>query len=67
MKIEKIITFLVLLVFVYGIYSLDASNLWSVQINWFSHLSFIIFAVYLVYSLKKAARQQDQENAKKGE
>ncbi|MEC4114594.1 hypothetical protein [Myroides pelagicus] len=60
MKLEKIITFIVLLLFVYGIYNLDAANLWSIRINWFSHLSFILFAAYLVYSVKKAAKQQDQ-------
>lgn len=62
MKLEKIITFIVLLWLVYGIFTLDSSNLWSIQTNWLSFLGFIVFIIYLIYSLKKAAKQQDTFN-----
>lgn len=62
MKLEKIATFIVLLWLVYGIFTLDSSNLWSIQANWFSFLGFLVFVIYLIYSLKKAARQQDTFN-----
>ncbi|WP_267740119.1 hypothetical protein [Myroides injenensis] len=62
MKLEKIATFIVLLWLVYGIFTLDSSNLWSIQVNWFSFLGFLVFVIYLIYSLKKAARQQDTFN-----
>ncbi|AJA70210.1 hypothetical protein HX045_13355 [Myroides odoratimimus] len=61
-NIEKIITFLVLLGLVSGIYNLDMDNLWSIQHNWLSYIGFIIFIAYLVYSVKKAAKIQDQKN-----
>ncbi|MEK6494971.1 hypothetical protein [Myroides odoratimimus] len=61
-NVEKIITFLVLLGLVSGIYNLDMDNLWSIQHNWLSYIGFIIFIIYLVYSVKKAARIQDQKN-----
>ncbi|APA93483.1 hypothetical protein HX057_15610 [Myroides odoratimimus] len=60
-NIEKIITFLVLLGLVSGIYNLDMDNLWSIQHNWLSYIGFIIFIAYLVYSVKKAAKIQDQK------
>lgn len=60
-KIEKITTYLVLLLLVYGIYQLDIEHLWSIQVNWFSFLAFFIFLCYLVFSVKKAAKLQDQQ------
>ncbi|MGS4344420.1 hypothetical protein ACKUSY_02230 [Myroides odoratus] len=63
-KFEKITTYLVLFLLVYGIYQLDVEHLWSVQVNWFSFLAFFIFLCYLVFSLKKAAKQQDLEKGK---
>ncbi|MDM1397870.1 hypothetical protein HX049_11845 [Myroides odoratimimus] len=61
-NVEKIITFLVLLGLVSGIYNLDMDNLWSIQHNWLSYIGFIIFIAYLVYSIKKAAKIQDQKS-----
>ncbi len=61
-NVEKIITFLVLLGLVSGIYNLDMDNLWSIQHNWLSYIGFIIFIAYLVYSVKKAAKIQDQKS-----
>ncbi|WP_158963370.1 hypothetical protein [Myroides fluvii] len=58
-KFEKITTYLVLLLLVYGIYQLNIDQLWSIQVNWFSFLAFLIFICYLIFSLKKAAKQQD--------
>ncbi|MGQ8869858.1 hypothetical protein [Myroides sp. TSA_177.3] len=63
-KIEKITTYLVLLLLVYGIYQLDIDQLWSIQVNWFSFLAFLIFFCYLIFSLKKAAKQQDLQKGK---
>jgi len=63
-KIEKITTYLVLLLLVYGIYQLDIDQLWSIQVNWFSFLAFLVFFCYLIFSLKKAAKQQDLEKEK---
>ncbi|EHQ40888.1 hypothetical protein [Myroides odoratus] len=63
-KIEKITTYLVLLLLVYGIYQLDIDQLWSIQVNWFSFLAFLVFFCYLIFSLKKAAKQQDLEKGK---
>lgn len=62
-NIEKGATFIVLLWLVYGIFNLNSENLWSIQDNWFSFLGFIAFIVYLAYSLKKAAKQQDEKNS----
>lgn len=61
-NVEKIITFLVLLGLVSGIYNLDMDNLWSIQHNWLSYIGFIIFIAYLIYSVKKAAKIQDQKS-----
>ncbi|MBB1138210.1 hypothetical protein [Myroides sp. WP-1] len=63
-KFEKITTYLVLFLLVYGIYQLDMEHLWSIEINWFSFLAFAIFLCYLVFSLKKAAKQQDLQKEK---
>ncbi len=63
-KFEKLATYLVLFLLVYGIYQLDIENLWSLEINWFSFLAFLIFLCYLIFSLKKAAKKQDQQNQK---
>ncbi|QQU04999.1 hypothetical protein [Myroides odoratus] len=63
-KIEKITTYLVLLLLVYGIYQLDIDQLWSIQVNWFSFLAFLVFFCYLIFSLKKAAKQQDLQKGK---
>jgi|GEM_PF-2061021 len=63
-KFEKITTYLVLFLLVYGIYQLDIEHLWSLQVNWFSFLAFFIFLSYLIFSLKKAAKQQDMEQKK---
>lgn len=63
-KIEKTTTYLVLLLLVYGIYQLDIDQLWSIQVNWFSFLAFLVFFCYLIFSLKKAAKQQDLEKGK---
>lgn len=63
-KFEKLATYLVLFLLVYGIYQLDIENLWSLEINWFSFLSFVIFLCYLIFSLKKAAKKQDQQMQK---
>ncbi|MGL4585013.1 MAG: hypothetical protein ACRCVU_18770 [Flavobacterium sp.] len=60
-NVEKAVTFIVLLGLVAGIYNLDTAHLWSISHNWMSYIGFLIFIVYLVYSLKKAARQQDKE------
>ncbi|AJH14792.1 hypothetical protein [Myroides profundi] len=54
-NVEKIITFLVLLGLVSGIYNLDMDNLWSIQHNWLSYIGFIIFIAYLIYSVKKSS------------
>ncbi len=53
---EKIINFFVLLWLVYGIFNLDSDNLWSIKANWFSFAGFLVFLLYLAYSLKKAAK-----------
>ncbi|MCS4240017.1 hypothetical protein M2306_000951 [Myroides gitamensis] len=63
-RIEKITTYLVLLLLVYGIYQLDIDQLWSIQVNWFSFLAFLVFFCYLIFSLKKAAKQQDLQKGK---
>ncbi|TDS65037.1 hypothetical protein [Myroides indicus] len=55
-KIEKIITFIVLLWLVYGIFNLDSSDLWSIEKNWFPFLGFLVFIIYLIYSIQKAAK-----------
>lgn len=55
---EKIITYAVLLGLVYGIFNFDSENLGSIKINGFSYLTFAIFIAYLVYSLKKAAKEK---------
>ncbi|KUF42989.1 hypothetical protein HX017_04455 [Myroides marinus] len=60
-NVEKVVTFIVLLALVSGIYNLDMEHLWSIQHNWMSYIGFLVFIVYLVYSLKKAARLQDKE------
>ncbi|WP_121965735.1 hypothetical protein [Myroides sp. N17-2] len=59
--VEKAVTIIVLLGLVGGIYNLDSAHLWSISHNWMSYIGFIVFIAYLVYSLKKAARQQDKE------
>ena len=59
MKKDKVVTFLVLLWLVYGIFNLDLTNLWDLSVNWISFTGFIVFIVYLIYSLKKAAREKE--------
>lgn len=61
-KIEKVITFIVLLWLVYGIYNLDSENLWSIKANWFSFAGFIVFLAYLVYSIRKEAKSNPIRN-----
>lgn len=55
---EKIITYIVLLGLVYGIFNFNTDYMWSLSINGFSYITFVIFIAYLIYSLKKAAREQ---------
>ncbi|WP_255555096.1 hypothetical protein [Flavobacterium sp. NKUCC04_CG] len=55
--LNKIITFIVLLWFVYGIFNFDSAQPYS-KTNIISYLGLAVFIVYLIYSLKKASRDQ---------
>lgn len=57
---EKIITYVILLGLVYGIFNFDIERKWSLEANWFSYITFAVFIAYLVHSLKEAATKQDQ-------
>lgn len=57
---EKIITYVILLGLVYGIFNFDIERKWSLEANWFSYITFAVFIAYLVHSLKEAAKKQDQ-------
>ncbi len=59
--VEKVITYLVLFLLVFGIFNFDVQNLWSLDANWLSFIGFIIFFIYLIYSLKRAAKKQDEK------
>lgn len=59
MKYQKIVTYMVLTGLVYGIFNFDSDHMWSLQVNWVSYLGFAIFLIYLIYSLKQAAKKQD--------
>ncbi|MHC5353822.1 hypothetical protein ACYSNX_06530 [Myroides sp. LJL115] len=61
MKFQKIITYIVLTILVYGIFNFDTTDMWSLQANWLSFIGFFIFIVYLGISLKIAAKKQDLE------
>lgn len=60
---EKIITYVILLGLVYGIFNFDLERKWSLEANWFSFIAFAIFIAYLIYSLKEAAKKQDQNKS----
>ncbi|WP_430613224.1 hypothetical protein [Flavobacterium sp. JP2137] len=59
--LKKAITFIVLLLLVYGIMEFDAGNPYSAD-NIFSYIGFAIFIVYLVYSVKEASKKQNQDH-----
>ncbi len=65
MKFQKVITYIVLTALIYGIFNYDTSDMWSLQANWLSFVGFLIFIVYLAYSLREASKKQSREKHQK--
>jgi len=59
---QKIITFLVLLWFLFGITKLDTTNLWSIN-NSFSFIGFAVFIIYFIYSINNAIKKNDTKKS----
>lgn len=61
MILQKAITFIVLLMFVYGILEFDTKHALSIS-NIPSYIGFIVFIAYFIYSLRKASKKEKKED-----